>query len=230
MVVPSRCLSGRQRGRWRAKAPDPGPATTSDWPTSATATRVIAWRHQAGPRAPRPPAAGQDQPPPHQLVQGPAGHSPVRMVGGLGEQRVGLGLLLKTHQVRVHPRPRHPIPDAPQQQWKQTQRCPKGPPGDARAFACEGSCGFVRYRAGRPPAGRQRPSLAPAARCACCRRHTLRPRASTRGRAERHRSRACPQQTRHPRPHPYPLWGRAGLWLVPWTWSGQTPPRTGPQK
>src|SRR5215211_1217881 len=46
------------RGRWRAKAPDQGPATTSDWPTSANATRVIAWRHQARPSAPRPPAAG----------------------------------------------------------------------------------------------------------------------------------------------------------------------------
>jgi hypothetical protein len=28
----------------------------------------------------------------------------------------------------------------------------------------------------------------------------------TRGRAERHRSGACPQQARHPRPRPYPLW------------------------
>jgi hypothetical protein len=39
------------------------------------------------------------------------------------------------------------------------------------------------------------------------RRHTPRPRASTRGRAERHRSGACPQQTRHPRPRPSPLGG-----------------------
>jgi hypothetical protein len=29
---------------------------------------------------------------------------------------------------------------------------------------------------------------------------------------------------------PTPKVGGAGLWLVPWTWSGQTPPRTGTQK
>jgi hypothetical protein len=50
-------------------------------------------------------------------------------------------------------------------------------------------------------------SVAPVARCAWFRRHTPRPRASTRGRAERHRSGACPQQTRHPRPRPSPLGG-----------------------
>src|SRR5215213_9901465 len=54
----------------------------------------------------------QDQQPAHQLVQGVAGHSPVRMVGGLGEKRVGLGLLLKTHPVRVHPRPPSSLPYA----------------------------------------------------------------------------------------------------------------------
>jgi hypothetical protein len=47
-------------------------------------------------------------------------------------------------------------------------------------------------------------SVAPVARCG--RRHTLRPRASTRGRAERHCSGACPQQAHHPRPRPPPSW------------------------
>jgi hypothetical protein len=50
-------------------------------------------------------------------------------------------------------------------------------------------------------------SVAPVARCAWFRRHTPRPRASTRGRAERHRSGVCPHQTRHPRPRPSPLGG-----------------------
>jgi hypothetical protein len=54
-----------------------------------------------------------------------------------------------------------------------------------------------------------RVTAAPVARCACFRRLTPRPRAFTRGRAERHRSRACPQQTRHPRPAHTPWEGRS---------------------
>jgi hypothetical protein len=59
--------------------------------------------------------------------------------------------------------------------------------------------------------------------------HTPRPRAFTRGRAERHRSGACPRRPVIPGPTHIPF-GRAGPRLMPWTWSRQTPPRTGPQK
>ena len=88
------------------------------------------------------------------------------------------------------------------------------PRSDARRASrcCQGvwlrgsSCGSVRCRAGRRPAGRAMGVCSTVAGCAWFRLHTPRPRASTRGRAERHRSGACPQQARHPRPRPPPSW------------------------
>jgi hypothetical protein len=226
MVVPSRCLSGRQRGRASESSRSGAsnnvrlvnfcechPCDRLEAPGGAT--RSSASSSRAGPAA-----AASARPGPGWPLASPDGWRPWRAARGprsAPQDPSGSG--------SSSPPSSHP--GCPPAAVEADSEMPKGPPGDARAFACEGSC--VTELAGAP-AGRQRPSLAPAARCACCRRHTLRPRASTRGRAERHRSRACPQQTRHPRPHPYPLWGRAGLWLVPWTWSGQTPPRTGPQK
>jgi len=206
MVVPSRCLSGRQRGRWRAKAPDQGPATTSDWSISANATRVIAWRHQAGPSASRPPAAGA----------GPA---------AAASARPGRGWPLASPDGwRPWPAARGPRSAPPdpsgsgsssppvipsrmpaQQQWNQTQRCPKGPPSGGRAFACEGSC--VAELAGAP-VGRAMGVCSTGCAWRLVRvAHAAAPsfHPGPRGAASLG---ACPQQTRHPRPHPYPLGGR----------------------
>jgi hypothetical protein len=72
-------------------------------------------------------------------------------------------------------------------------------------------------------------SVAPVARCAWFRRHTLRPRAFHPGpRGAASLGGLSPADPSSPAPPISP--GRAGPRLMPWTWSGQTPPRTGPQK
>jgi hypothetical protein len=123
------------------------------WSTSPNATRVISWsRRGQAPLGLQQPV--QDQQPPHQLIQGVAGDPPVRMVGGLGEKRVGLSLLLKTHPVRVHPRPCSSRPRLPHQQRNQTQSCPKGLPvlPGPSAARLGRSCAVARCRrpVGRP--------------------------------------------------------------------------------
>jgi hypothetical protein len=92
-----------------------------------------------------------------------------------------------------------------QQQWNQTQRCPKDPPGVARAFACEGSCRFMRCRAGRRPIGRAMGVCRTG--CALCLvrvAHAAAPSFSP-GAARSGIARGpVPHQTRDPRPRPYP--------------------------
>jgi hypothetical protein len=209
MVVPSRCLSGRQRGRWLAKAPDQGPATTSDWSTSANATRVISWRHQAGPSAPRPPAAGAGpaagasaRPGRGWPLASPDGWRPWREARGprsAPQDPSGSG----SSSPPVIPS-RMPL----EQRWNQTQRCPKGPPGGGRAFACEGSCGFMRCRAGRRPIERAMGVCSTGCALRLVRvAHAAAPSFSP-GAARSGIARGPdPQQTRHPRPHPSPLGG-----------------------
>jgi hypothetical protein len=72
-------------------------------------------------------------------------------------------------------------------------------------------------------------SVAPVARCAWFRRHTLRPRAFHPGpRGAASLGGLSPADPSSPAPPISP--GRAGPRLMPWTWSRQTPPGTGPQK
>jgi hypothetical protein len=66
------------------------------------------------------------QQPAYQLVEGVASDPPVRMVGRLGEERVGLGLLLKPIRFGFIPAPLIPSCIPPQQQWNQAQ-IPPGP-------------------------------------------------------------------------------------------------------
>jgi hypothetical protein len=223
--VPSRCLSGRQRGRWLAKAPDPGasnngrlvnfcdchPCDRLEAPGGATRSSASSSRCRTSRRRSSSSRAW--------LATRQSGWlaalASSAWASVCSSRPTRFGFILA---------PVRPIPDAPQQQWKQTQRCPKGPPGDARAFACEGSCGFVRCRAGRRPPGR-----ATGVSSTGCALRLLPPahataRAEARGRAERHRSRACPSRPGIPGPTHIPFWGRAGPWLVPWTWSGKRRP------
>jgi hypothetical protein len=137
--------------------------------------RVIAWRHQAGPSAPRPPVAGAGPAAGASARPGRGWRPRVRMVGGLGEKRVGLGLLLKTHPVRVHPRPRHPVPVCPPATAESDAELPKGPPGVARALAARPRAGPCVAELAGAPAGRVTDICSTG--CAWFRRHTLRPRA-----------------------------------------------------
>src|SRR5215218_4071723 len=121
--------------------------------------------------------------------------------------------------------PRHPVPYAPAAAVESDSAIPEGPPGVARAFACEGSCGSVRCRAGRRPVGRAMGvcSTGCALRLVRCTRRgpELPPGAARSGIAR------GPVPNKPVIPGPTYSLGRAGPWLVPWTWSGQTPRRTG---
>jgi hypothetical protein len=142
----------------------------------------------------------------HQLVQGVPGDPPVRMVGGPGEKRGGLGLLLKTHPVRVHLPLVIPSRMPPQQQRNQPQKRPEGPPGCWQGLGCGAHA--VRCRAGRRPAGHATGVCGTVARCAWLRLHTLRPRVRARGRAERRCSWPVPSRPSSPsRPRPQSLAG-----------------------
>jgi hypothetical protein len=107
---------------------------------------------------------------------------------------------------------------------------PEGPPGVARAFGCEarraGPC--VAELAGAPQ-GAQRASVAPlrvALGSGCTRRGPELPPGAARSGIAR-----GPVPSRPVIPGlAHPQAGRAGPWLVPWAWSGQTPRGTGPQK
>src|SRR5215211_3691729 len=165
------------------------------------------------------------QQPAHQLVQGVAGDPPVRMVGGLSEQRVGLGLLLKTHPVRVHPRPSSSRPV-----------CPPSSRGirlsDSRRASqwCQGLClrRFVRVctlPSWQAPRRAGNGCLEHRLRVALGPLHTPRPRAFHPGPCGA-ASLGGLSPTSPSSPAPPTALG-AGPWLVPWTWSGQTPRRTG---
>src|SRR5215207_1556656 len=118
----------------------------------------------------------QDQQPAHQLVQGVAGDPRVRMVGGLGEKRVGLGLLLKTHPVRVHPRPpRHPAPYAPPAAMESDSEMPERPSRCARALPAKVRAGPCVAELASAPQGAQRVSVAPVARGAWSAAHAAAP-------------------------------------------------------
>jgi hypothetical protein len=150
----------------------------------------------------------QDQQPAHQLVQGLAGDPRVRMVAALA--RSAWASVCSSRPIRFGfiLAPRHPLPYAPPSssgiRLSDARRALPVVPGPSAARLVR--VGAFAALAGAPQ-GAQRVSVAPVARCAWFRRHTPRPRAFTRGRAERHCSGACPQQTRDPRPRPSPpLW------------------------
>ncbi len=152
------------------------------------------------------------------------------MVGGLGEKRVGLGLLLKTHPVRVHPRPSssHPV-------------CPRSSSGirlrDARRalpvvagpLPAQVRAGLCVCRAGRRPVRRATDVCSTGCALRLVRvAHAAAPsfRPGPRGAASL--GGLSPADPSSPAPPISP--GSAGPRLMPWTWSGQTPRGTGPQK
>jgi hypothetical protein len=93
---------------------------------------------------------------------------------------------------------------APQQQRNQTRRGPKGLPA-LPGLGCEARAGPCVAELAGAPAGRVTDICRSIALGSGGTRRG--PELFTRGRAERHRSGACPQQTHPPRPHPTPLGG-----------------------
>jgi hypothetical protein len=94
----------------------------------------------------------------------------------------------------VHPRPRHPVPVCPRSsgtRLRVARRASQCCPGPSAAEVRAGSC--VAELAGAP-VGRAMGVCSTGCAWRVVRRHTPRPRASTRGRAERHRSGACPSR------------------------------------
>jgi hypothetical protein len=127
--------------------------------------------------------------------------------------------------------PRHPIPYAPAAAVESASEMPQGPPGGASLLGCKGSCRAVRLQRWQAPhRARNWVSVAPVAPWAWFRLHTPRPRAFHPGpRGAALLGGLSPAGLVIPGPAHIPF-ERAGPWLMPWTWSGQTPPRTGPQK
>jgi hypothetical protein len=126
--------------------------------------------------------------------------------------------------------PRHPVPYAPVAAGESDAEMPKGPPGGARAFGCEGSCRAVRCRAGRRSVGQARGVWS----TGCAWRlvlaaHAAAPSFHPGPRGAASLGGLSPAGLVIPGPAPIPFEG-AGPWLMPWTWSGQTPPRIGVQK
>ena len=186
-----------------------GPAGTAQPPCSTTANATVSslggTRRGQALLGLQPPV--QDQQPVHQLIQGMAGDPRVRMVGGLGEQRVGLGLLLKTHPVRVYSLPLViPSPCAPAAAAESATAMPEGPPGSARAFGCEVRAGsWIAELAGAPIGQAMGVWSTGCALCLDPPAHAAAPsfHPGPRGAASLG---ACPRQARHPRPRPPPSW------------------------